>query len=177
MAYLGTSVALALNKPKVLTTCIYIYIYIYINTWSKLGLGEDEELSRPASVDLASLFKGLRVVEALVGLVLSLVLFIVIVILTLLMVGQPTIMLRVVEAGERGLTGTISREEVLRRRSPWRVEGEGEAAASRGAPAKDPELVVTLGPLQIRTAHRVASVLCTLEADLLCPWSTFALRA
>ena len=31
LAYLGTSVALALNKPIVYTT-IYIYIYIYIYT-------------------------------------------------------------------------------------------------------------------------------------------------
>ena len=30
MAYLGTSVALALNKPLLLSTYIYIYIYIYI---------------------------------------------------------------------------------------------------------------------------------------------------
>lgn len=61
----------------------------------------------------------------------------------------------VVAVEERGLAATISREEVLRRRVPWPVEGEGAAptAGPSGPRAAAPGggLVYELGPLQIRT--------------------------
>jgi len=59
--------------------------------------------------------------------------------------------LRVVAAEERGLSGTIGRREVLRRRVPWRVEGEEAPPEAPPEPAGGDDLLVTLGPLQIRT--------------------------
>mmetsp|Transcript_26761 Transcript_26761/g.89008 ORF Transcript_26761/g.89008 Transcript_26761/m.89008 type:complete len:566 (+) Transcript_26761:339-2036(+) len=56
---------------------------------------------------------------------------------------------RILQADERGLAVTVSREEVLKRRIPWKVEGEAKPAQSEDAPKGS--LEVTLGPLQIRT--------------------------
>merc|ERR1712217_499355 len=54
---------------------------------------------------------------------------------------------------ERGLTGTISRSEVLQRRIPWKVDGENSSVASDDASVVTTPsgLTVTLTPLQIRT--------------------------
>jgi len=56
---------------------------------------------------------------------------------------------RIVQADERGLAVTVSREDVLKRRIPWKVEGEAKPAPSEDAP--NGSRMVTLGPLQIRT--------------------------
>jgi len=50
---------------------------------------------------------------------------------------------------ERGLAGTISREEVLNRRITWKVDDEAPLPVVNDAPVSVP--VITLGPLQIRT--------------------------
>uniref|UniRef100_A0A7S1W5F6 Uncharacterized protein n=1 Tax=Alexandrium catenella TaxID=2925 RepID=A0A7S1W5F6_ALECA len=84
----------------------------------RFGLGEDAELSRPATVDLAEVFAGWRLVGA----------------------------------EERGLAGTIPRDEVLQRRVAWSIEGEGASAVRRRVEGGSPT-EVTLGPLQIRTFH------------------------
>merc|ERR1712137_921681 len=52
---------------------------------------------------------------------------------------------------ERGLTGTISRGDVLQRRVPWRVDGEDALAEQGRKTTTSPSHVVELGPLQIRT--------------------------
>jgi len=51
---------------------------------------------------------------------------------------------------ERGLAGTISRDEVLRRRVPWSIEGEASAPMEKVS-GEATSRVITLGPLQIRT--------------------------
>lgn len=87
----------------------------------QFGLEEDEELSKPVSLDLAKVFAGRRIADV----------------------------------RELGLTGTITRAEVVRRRVAWNVEGEERDPA----PAADDQALqprstkVTLGPLQIRTFH------------------------
>merc|ERR1712039_189127 len=86
----------------------------------QFGVNEDDELSRPVTVDLAALFKDRHI--------------------------------RSID--ERGLTGTISRADVLQRRIPWQVEGDDSSVphgnASRTSSTSS-GLTVTLGPLQIRT--------------------------
>jgi len=52
---------------------------------------------------------------------------------------------------ERGLTGTISRGDVLQRRIAWRVDGEDSLAEQGRHTTTPPSHVVELGPLQIRT--------------------------
>jgi len=94
---------------------------VLIRLAHQFGVGEDPELSKPATVDIAKLFAGWQVTEV----------------------------------EERGLTGTIPRAEVLRRRVAWPVENEpplGSWAAAEG-PRGGPATEVTLGPLQIRTFH------------------------
>eukprot|EP00927_Polykrikos_kofoidii_P010586 TRINITY_DN14462_c0_g1_i1.p1 TRINITY_DN14462_c0_g1~~TRINITY_DN14462_c0_g1_i1.p1 ORF type:complete len:1029 (-),score=189.34 TRINITY_DN14462_c0_g1_i1:76-3162(-) len=61
---------------------------------------------------------------------------------------------RILAVDERGLAGTISREEVIRRRVPWKVEGDKETPLVEAPPASGiggSDFVVTLGPLQVRT--------------------------
>ena len=48
LAYLGTSVALALKKPIVLTTYVYIYIYIYMH----LFMPQERDMLREEVSDL-----------------------------------------------------------------------------------------------------------------------------
>jgi len=63
----------------------------------------------------------------------------------------------VASVDERGLAVSISREEVLRRRIPWRVESQeaprdsSASTAGSGAAPGDGGFTITLGPLQIRT--------------------------
>lgn len=57
---------------------------------------------------------------------------------------------KLLQAHERGLAATISREEVLKRRIPWQVDGEA-APVPTAALDVTRGFDVTLGPLQIRT--------------------------
>eukprot|EP00929_Paragymnodinium_shiwhaense_P067516 TRINITY_DN33975_c0_g1_i1.p1 TRINITY_DN33975_c0_g1~~TRINITY_DN33975_c0_g1_i1.p1 ORF type:complete len:1024 (-),score=239.94 TRINITY_DN33975_c0_g1_i1:389-3010(-) len=81
----------------------------------QFGLGEDAELSKPATVDLSKLFANRRLVSV----------------------------------DERGLAATISREEVLKRRNSWHIDGEAQPVES--SPDVMHGFTTTLGPLQIRT--------------------------
>eukprot|EP00928_Gymnodinium_smaydae_P071618 TRINITY_DN55154_c0_g1_i1.p1 TRINITY_DN55154_c0_g1~~TRINITY_DN55154_c0_g1_i1.p1 ORF type:complete len:1000 (-),score=187.82 TRINITY_DN55154_c0_g1_i1:255-3206(-) len=80
------------------------------------GIGEDADLSRPASLDFRDVFAGRRIARV----------------------------------DERGLAAAISREEVLKRRVAWNVEGEQHSQSSQGTEQRH-GADVTLGPLQIRT--------------------------
>jgi hypothetical protein len=86
----------------------------------QFGRGEDAELSKPAVVDLDSLFQNLEILQV----------------------------------EEMGLTGTISRSEVLKRRFAWKIDGEAPRTEVEAQKEKYGAMngnSVTLGPLQIRT--------------------------
>lgn len=88
----------------------------------QFGVDEDSELSKPATVDLQTLFAGAHITSI----------------------------------QERGLGGTISSDEVEKRRITWPLEAGGNAATAEANRPHDGHhgataTTVTLGPLQIRT--------------------------
>jgi len=84
----------------------------------QFGINEDVELSKPVTIELATLFKDRHIKSV----------------------------------DERGITGTISRTDVLQRRIPWRVEGDDSSVLERAtATTASTVAMVILGPLQIRT--------------------------
>merc|ERR1719476_703669 len=52
---------------------------------------------------------------------------------------------------ERGLSATISRAEVLKKRIPWSVEGDANDLPQHNPSVESEGTKITLGPLQIKT--------------------------